>query len=127
MELPPRLRQAVDSALEGVALSDLTAAARALSLRYRNEVRDGRLHIADERLALAYIATRMPATYAAVHASLAAAAARQPDFAPRTALDAGAGPGTVLWAASAVWPELECTTQAGQTDQSSAFLAEARQ
>ena len=110
MELPPRLRQAVDSALEGVALSDLTAAAKALSLRYRNEVRDGRLHIADDRLALAYIATRMPATYAAVHASLAAAAERQPDFAPRTALDVGAGPGTVLWAASAVWPELASVT-----------------
>lgn len=110
MELPPRLRQAVDVALEGVAISDLATASKALSLRYRNEVRDGRLHIADEKLALAYIATRMPATYAAIHASLAAAAERQPDFAPQTALDVGAGPGTMLWAASAVWPELASVT-----------------
>ena len=43
MELPQRLRQAVDSALEGVAISELSAASKALSLRYRNEVRDGRI------------------------------------------------------------------------------------
>ncbi len=110
MELPPRLRQAVDSALEGVAISDLSAASKALSLRYRNEVRDGRLHISDAKLALAYIATRMPATYAAIHASLTALAERAPDFAPRTALDVGAGPGTVLWAAAAVWPDLQSIT-----------------
>lgn len=110
MELPPRLRQAVDRALEGVAISDLATASKVLSLRYRNEVRDGRLHIADDRLALAYIATRMPATYAAIHASLAAATERLPGFAPRTALDAGAGPGTMLWAASAIWPELASVT-----------------
>lgn len=110
MELPPRLRQAVDSALEGVAISKLSAASKALSLRYRNEVRDGRLHISDAKLALAYIATRMPATYAAIHASFAALAERAPDFAPRTALDVGAGPGTVLWAASTVWPDLQSIT-----------------
>lgn len=110
MELPPRLRQAVDSALEGVAISELSAASKALSLRYRNEVRDGRLHISDAKLALAYIATRMPATYAAIHASLTALAERAPAFAPRTALDVGAGPGTVLWAASAVWPDLQSVT-----------------
>lgn len=110
MELPPRLRQAVDAALEGVAVSELAAAAKALSQRYRNEVRDGRLHISNERLALAYIATRMPATYAAIHASLAAAAERTTDFAPRTVLDIGAGPGTVAWAATALWPGLEHAT-----------------
>ncbi len=72
MELPLRLRQAVDGALQGVAVSELATATKALSHRYRNEVRDGRLHLSDEKLALAYIATRMPATYAAIHASLAA-------------------------------------------------------
>ncbi len=110
MEMPLRFRQAVDAALQGAAVAELATASKALSQRYRNEVRDGRLHISDERLALAYIATRMPATYAAIHASLAAAAERAPNFAPRTALDVGAGPGTVLWAASAVWPALASVT-----------------
>ena len=45
MELPAHLRQAIDNALQGVAVSDLTAAASALSQRYREEVRDGRLHL----------------------------------------------------------------------------------
>lgn len=110
MELPLRLRQAVDVALEGVAVSELAAATKALSHRYRNEVRDGRLHISDAKLALAYIATRMPATYAAIHQSLEALAELKPDFAPRTALDVGAGPGTVVWAAKAMWPELASMT-----------------
>lgn len=110
MELPPRLRQAVDAALEGVAISDLATAAKALSQRYRDEVRDGRLHISDARLALAYIATRMPATYAAIRTSLLAMAERQPEFAPRTLLDVGAGPGTVMWAAAETWPALANAT-----------------
>lgn len=110
MELPPRLRQAVDAALEGVAVSELATAAKVLSQRYRNEVRDGRLHISDAKLALAYIATRMPATYAAIHASFTALVELKPDFAPRTALDVGAGPGTAAWAAKALWPDLASMT-----------------
>lgn len=110
MELPPHLRQAVDNALQGVAIADLTAAASALSQRYRGEVRDGRLHLSDTKFALAYIATRMPATYAAIHASLLALAQQQPDFAPRSLLDIGAGPGTVMWAAADIWSSLETAT-----------------
>ena len=92
MELPSRLRQAVDSALEGVSLAEITSAADALSQRYRAEVRDGRLHLSDERSALAYLATRMPATYAATRASLAAVAGALPGFSPVAMLDVGAGP-----------------------------------
>jgi ribosomal protein RSM22 (predicted rRNA methylase) len=110
MELPPALRHAVDQALEGVSTTDLAAATQALSQRYRNEVRDGRLHLSGQLAAQAYIATRMPATYAAVHASLAAAAERLPGFAPATLLDIGAGPGTALWATQSVWPELQSAT-----------------
>jgi ribosomal protein RSM22 (predicted rRNA methylase) len=106
MELPPPLRQAVDRALEGIPLSELASSASALSLRYREEVRDGRLHLNDERAALAYLATRLPATYAATHASLAALPEALPGFAPTTMLDAGAGPGTALWAAASLWPSL---------------------
>jgi hypothetical protein len=110
MELPLPLRQAVDSALAGVPMSDLTTSAKALSQRYRDEVRDGRLHLSDARYALAYIATRMPATYAAIHASLTALNEQQPGFAPRSLRDIGAGPGTVMWAAAGVWPTLEAAT-----------------
>src|SRR6201997_522971 len=98
MELPPALRSAVDRALTGRRAADLAASAAALSQRYRNEQRDGRLHVQSEDDALAYLAVRLPATYAAVRASFAAIADARPDFAPATALDIGSGPGTALWA-----------------------------
>lgn len=110
MELPLSLRHAVDQALEGASITQLAAATQALSQRYRGEVRDGRMHLSDQLAALSYIATRMPATFAAIHSSLAAASQRLPDFAPATLLDIGAGPGTVLWAAQSVWPNLEAAT-----------------
>ncbi|MGO4831796.1 small ribosomal subunit Rsm22 family protein [Rhizobiaceae sp. 2RAB30] len=106
MELPAVLRQAVDRLLEGTPLAELERAAGILSGRYRAEIRDGRLHL-DDRLAVkAYLATRLPATYAAVRTSLASVAELRPDFAPRTLLDLGSGPGTVLWAASDCWATL---------------------
>ena len=110
MELPPTLRLAVDQVLEGVSTAQLAAATQALSQRYRNEVRDGRLHLSDQLAAQAYIATRMPATYAAIYTSLAAAAGRLPDLSPTTLLDIGAGPGTALWATLSVWPQLQSAT-----------------
>jgi len=106
MELPPSLRQAIDRALHGVPLSELAAAAAALSERYRADEPGGAPRVATRRDALAYLAVRLPATHAAVRASLAAVAEALPDLAPRTMLDLGAGPGTALWAASAVWPSL---------------------
>jgi ribosomal protein RSM22 (predicted rRNA methylase) len=104
VELPPALRQAIDRALDGVKLADLAAAAENLSRRYRAELRDGKPHLSDDLSVLAYLATRLPATYAAIRASLAAIAERRPDFAPRTLLDVGAGPSTDLWAAADCWP-----------------------
>jgi len=106
MQLPPPLRHAVDDALKNASLADLAASSEQLSQRYRGEVRDGRRHLADDRAALAYLAARLPATYAAVRASLEAVAAARPDFAPATALDVGAGPGTALWAAADCWSGL---------------------
>lgn len=106
MELPAALRAAVDRALEGVPLAELQRAADTLSSRYRAEVRDGRLHLSDEMFARAYLATRLPATFAAVRASMESAAELLPDFAPKSLLDVGAGPGTALWAAADCWPSL---------------------
>jgi ribosomal protein RSM22 (predicted rRNA methylase) len=106
MELPPALRMAVDGALSGISARELNAAAAALSQRYRDERRSRAPHVATRQDALAYIATRLPATYAAVRAAFAATADAYPAFAPRTALDAGTGPGTALWAAAECWPGL---------------------
>jgi ribosomal protein RSM22 (predicted rRNA methylase) len=110
MELPPALRRAVDGALEKVSGRDLAAASDALSARYRAELRDGRLHVADDLAARAYLAARLPATYAVIRAALDAVAAVRPEFAPQSLLDFGAGPGTALWAAADCWPDLGSAT-----------------
>lgn len=107
MELPPRLRAGVEEILRDVPVTDIRKAAETLSQRYRGEVRDGRLHLSPRAAATAYLATRLPATYAAIRASLAAIADIRPEWAPRTLLDAGAGPGSVLWAARDQWPSIE--------------------
>src|SRR5690606_17277708 len=103
MQLPPALRAAIDRELERAPPRDLTIAAERLSRRYRAEIRDGRLHIDDGLAARAYLTTRLPATFAAIAASLAALAEILPGFHPRSVLDIGAGPGTATWAAASTW------------------------
>lgn len=107
MELPAPLRQGVERLLENVPLATLKQAAKTLSDRYRAELRDGRLHMAENLAVQAYLATRLPATYAAVRASLDALGDTRPGLQPKSLLDVGAGPGTVLWATSDLWPDLE--------------------
>jgi ribosomal protein RSM22 (predicted rRNA methylase) len=110
LELPAPLRQAVDELLENTPLAAIRTAAKTLSERYRAETRDGRLHMAEDMAVRAYLATRLPATYAAVRASLDALDEARPGWMPASLLDIGAGPGTVLWAAADAWPGLERAT-----------------
>ena len=107
MELPLFLRRAVDGMLDGVPLAELTRAASLLSERYRGERLDGALHLSDDLAARAYLATRLPATYAAIRDAMTKLAGLKPDFRPASLLDAGSGPGTVLWAAVDCWPSLD--------------------
>ena len=106
MELPAPLRSAVDQMLQGEPLERLAKASAILSDRYRREVRDGRFHIDDALAAKAYLATRLPATFAAVRAALAMVEDAAPNFQPQTLIDLGCGPGTALWAAADTWGSL---------------------
>lgn len=106
MELPLLLRLAVDRALEGVTLAELAQAASVLSHRYRDERLDGALHLSSDLAARAYLATRLPATYAAVRDAMTRLSMARPAFQPTTLLDMGSGPGTALWAAADCWPDL---------------------
>jgi ribosomal protein RSM22 (predicted rRNA methylase) len=110
MQLPPALREAIDRELDGVPLRDLARASDALSQRYRAELRDGRLHLSDNLAARAYLNTRLPATFAAISSALHAIAEVRRDFAPRSLLDAGAGPGTATWAAARHWDSVRDAT-----------------
>jgi ribosomal protein RSM22 (predicted rRNA methylase) len=105
--VPTELAGGIEAALEGVSTKSLAQHAQALSARYRGDARGDRRMVRSESDVLSYLAYRMPATYAAVEAALAATAERRPDFQPATLLDIGAGPGTAMWAATAVWPSVE--------------------
>src|SRR5487761_2451336 len=97
-DLPAELRAALDAKLQGLSRNDAAERAALISRTYRDGGNSGA--IASEADALAYAVARMPATYAAVIASLNALCELRPDFAPASLLDVGAGPGTASWAAA---------------------------
>jgi ribosomal protein RSM22 (predicted rRNA methylase) len=103
--LPAELKAALDAKLQGFSRTDAAQRSQKISNTYRTGGGSGT--IKSEADALAYALARMPATYAAVTASLNALAEIAPDFAPETLLDVGAGPGTASWAAAEAFSSLQ--------------------
>jgi ribosomal protein RSM22 (predicted rRNA methylase) len=97
-DLPPDLRSALDQLAQGKSRREFAQRAEAISDLYRSGG-GSRAAIQDSADALAYALTRMPATFAAIAAVLAATRDAWPEFSPRTLIDAGAGPGTAAWVA----------------------------
>lgn len=111
MELPNALRLGIERALRDLPAQALEQAAGALSAQYRvGHSRGDAPPLRDAIAAAAYAATRMPATYAAIRAALAALALAQPAFLPQSLLDVGAGTGAALWAAAETWETLGRST-----------------
>ncbi|HEY3029292.1 MAG TPA: small ribosomal subunit Rsm22 family protein [Bradyrhizobium sp.] len=103
-DLPAELKAALDARLQGLSRNAAAGRAALISQTYRDG--GGSDAIRSEADALAYALARMPATYAAVSASLNALCEIRPDFAPTSLLDVGAGPGTATWAAAEAFPSL---------------------
>lgn len=106
--LPAELQVALTRKAEGLSRNDAAQRADAISRTYRDGGGSGRIRTAND--ALAYALARMPATYAAVAASLNALTEVNPDFTPQSLLDVGAGPGTATWAASEAFASLATFT-----------------
>ena len=104
-DLPAELKVALDARLQGLSRSDAAERAASISRTYRDG--GGSTAIRTETDALAYALARMPATYAAVTASLNALRETVPHFAPQNLLDVGAGPGTASWAAAEAFSSLQ--------------------
>ena len=117
-DLPAELKAALDARLQGLSRNDAAERASLISQTYRDG--GGSSAIRSEADALAYALARMPATYAAMSASLNALHEIRPDFAPTSLLDVGAGPGTATWAAAAAFPSL---TSLALLDSNSALRA----
>src|ERR1700687_3742053 len=107
-DLPDELKAALDARLQGLSRSDAAGRAAQISKTYRDG--GGSNANASDADALAYALARMPATYAAVTASLNAVCEIRPDFAPTSLLDVGAGPGTATWAATEAFSSLQSLT-----------------
>src|ERR1700676_301931 len=107
-DLPAELKTALDARLLGLSRTDAAERAAVISKTYRDGGGSGA--ISSEADALAYALARMPATYAAVTASLDALREITPDFAPKSLLDVGAGPGTASWAAAEAFSSLQSFT-----------------
>jgi len=105
VDLPPDLSRVLDDLAQGRSQRELARRTEALSQLYRSGGTSDTA-VRDAEDALAYAFARMPATYAAAAAVLAALAQARPDFSPRTLLDVGAGPGTVAWAAAQRFPQI---------------------
>jgi ribosomal protein RSM22 (predicted rRNA methylase) len=104
-DLPAELKAALDARLHGLSRTDPADRSTKISQVYRNGGNSRAIRSGAD--ALAYALARMPATYAAVTASLNALSESRPEFAPVSLLDVGAGPGTAAWAAAEAWPSLQ--------------------
>jgi ribosomal protein RSM22 (predicted rRNA methylase) len=103
--LPEAVRAAVEERTAAVSFAELKQAAEGLSAAYRDARPVPGTWTPEVRVA-AYLATRMPATYAAAAAALRPAAS----FPVRSLLDVGAGTGSASLAAQMYFPELATVT-----------------
>lgn len=86
---------------------DLRGPASVLSERYRSGDSTDDSHGFASGQVQAYLATRVPATFAATRRVLSELGSLRPGWAPKSILDLGAGPGTATWAAVAVFSSIE--------------------
>jgi ribosomal protein RSM22 (predicted rRNA methylase) len=108
MQLPEELRRAIDEYISAIAPSELARASAELTATYRGE-RRGKPRL-DHVHRAAYLLTRLPATYSVLTRVLAEVKLRMSEIRIESLLDLGAGPGTGLWAAAEVFPELSRAT-----------------
>jgi ribosomal protein RSM22 (predicted rRNA methylase) len=107
MHLPEELKKAIEEEVRGKNIPSMAEGRREMTERYRDNQNDNRELLATEIHRHAYLAARMPATFAAVKRVLIEVQQRIPDLKPESLLDLGAGPGTVLWAAHEIFPDIK--------------------
>ena len=104
MEFPYELKQIIEAEAQKIKTSSLSAAAEAISEKYRSEKGDGSRIVTDTAETAAYSAVRMPATFGAVSAALSYAK-ECADIELCSLIDAGAGTGAAAWAFAEVFED----------------------
>lgn len=109
MPLPDQLREAMAHETAALPPRELAAAAAGLTERYRRgDFRQPAIASVADRAA--YLAVRLPATFAANERVFRELRLALPQSAPESLLDLGAGPGTAAWAAAEAFPMLRSIT-----------------
>ncbi len=109
MRLPEELHDAIAAQAERFPLAELARASREVSAQYQADKPSGGTW-KSEAHRIAYLLARMPATYAATVGAFQELRRVLPQAEMRTVLDLGAGPGTAIWAAAEVFPQLQRAT-----------------
>jgi ribosomal protein RSM22 (predicted rRNA methylase) len=110
------LRASITQTLAGTRTTELANAVDALITRYRSGDPAGAPILSSEIDVLAYVAYRMPATYAAIRGVFEQLHHVVPDLRPHDLIDFGAGTGATAWAAVDIWPDLTKLTLLEQSD-----------
>ncbi|TVL89971.1 small ribosomal subunit Rsm22 family protein [Streptomyces sp. SAJ15] len=97
------LRATLAHLLDGLPPRQAAQAVERLIANYRGRIPTDAPVLRDRSDVAAYAAYRMPATYEAVCAALAAFADAVPDWAPGSHVDVGGGTGAATWAVAATW------------------------
>ncbi len=109
--LPEKVANAIDAILSRQETDEWVSHAVALHHRYTERLKPkDTAYITGAIDAMAYLALRVPATYAQFYGVFAATQEVIPSWQPKTLLDIGGGPGTAIWAAQNVWSSLEQAT-----------------
>lgn len=103
--LPPELSAAIAELTAEIPRRDFARTVAELSSQYRAKARSRPQLTAMHRAA--YLAARLPATYAVTKRVIREAQIRIPGLRVESMLDLGAGPGTATWAAAEQFPDLE--------------------
>jgi ribosomal protein RSM22 (predicted rRNA methylase) len=105
--LPEHIEQAIATILNNQETNEWVTRANALHERYQTRTKNrNNTYFYDASDTLAYLGLRTPATYAQIYSALANLHDLIPTWKPKTILDIGSGPGTAIWAAHALWPEI---------------------
>ncbi len=109
MQLPESLQNAIERECSAFSHDALRKASQMLTSHYHEERASSVPFFQNAAARTAYLAVRMPATYAAIHRVLLESKQRM-NAVPGSFLDLGAGPGTGSWAAAEIFPELDSIT-----------------
>ena len=107
--LPDGVQEAIEEMMQGVSVNKLAAVREKLTAFYKEErVEEKDLNVLESlEEHLAYLAFRLPATYAALFEVFGRIKEHLPDSAIHSLVDIGAGPGTAFLAASYYFDSLQ--------------------